>query len=103
MELAIERVEMTLTLVGGSRRQSEGWIPVCYQDEGITNHPIVPANHTLHEVEHATWIPAGEKDSEPRDDHDHRYIEEEKDDVMGDCQKPFDQRHPSIEITSHIG
>ena len=45
---------------------------------GISDHPVVPTDHALDEVEDAARVAAGEQDREPGPDHndEHRYVKE---------------------------
>ena len=53
------------------------------------------------EVEYAPRIPAGEQDGEPCEEHDddHRDVQEDQHDVVGNGEKPLHQRKPAIQIT----
>src|SRR5215471_7571777 len=52
-----------------SLSQTEQWVVVGHQHQGIGNDPVMPADNAFDEVEHAPWIPAGEQNGEPGDDH----------------------------------
>src|SRR5262249_5790041 len=54
-----------------SLSQTERWVVVGDQHQGIGSDPVVPTDNAFDEVEHALWVPAGEQNGEPGEDHDH--------------------------------
>src|SRR4029078_6179710 len=53
--------------------QREGRIAVRDQDERVPDHAVVPANHSLDEVEDAARVAPGEQDREPGESHDEEH------------------------------
>jgi hypothetical protein len=87
------------------RGEAEGRVPVGGQGDGVGKDAVVPPEHSLHKVENALWVPGGEKDREPSDDHCYYggdVKEEEHHDVRDD-QEPLHQWQPPIELTDDIG
>jgi hypothetical protein len=66
---------------------------------------VGPAEDAEDEIEETTWITAGEQDREPGD-HDQDeggQPEEEQHDVVRDCEEPFHERQPAIEVLFCVG
>jgi energy-coupling factor transporter ATP-binding protein EcfA2 len=54
-----------LAWVCGSAGEAERRVPIGDHEQRVGDHPVVPADDTLDEVEDAARVPAGDQDGEP--------------------------------------
>src|SRR5437762_3289903 len=82
--------------------QSERWVLVGHQREGIAVNAVTPPKHANHVAEETSRIGACEENRKPgNDDRPHgANSEEEENKVMRDGEEPLDQRQPAVHLAS---
>jgi hypothetical protein len=80
--------------------QTERRILVGHQREGIAIDAIAPPKYANDEIKQTARIRRGDENREPRSDDRNHCGEPEKEehDVVRNCEKPFDQRQPAVQL-----